>query len=54
MKRPVPSLESEFSEAELGDIRRTKRLQQIAKLAAAKPTEGLPKQAGSAGALEGA
>lgn len=53
MKPPVPEMKSEFSDAELGDARRTKRLQQIAELAAAKPAAGLVQQATTSGVLEG-
>ena len=53
MGTPVPSLESEFSGADLGDLRRTKRLQKIAELAAANPSLGFPRQAGTSGVLEG-
>ena len=53
MGSPVPSLESEFSGADLGDLRRTKRLQKIAELAAANPSLGFPRQAGTSGVLEG-
>ena len=53
MAHPVPSLESEFSDADLGDARRTRRLQQIAEQASAQPAKGFPQQAGTSGALEG-
>jgi len=46
-------LSEEFAGADLGDKRRTKRLQRIVDSAARAPSSSLPEQAGSDGALEG-
>jgi len=47
------SIEDEFDGADLGDARRTRRLQQIAQQCAASPAGSFPKAARTAAALEG-
>lgn len=47
------SIEDEFEEADLGDARRTRRLQQIAGQCAANPSASFPKATRTAAALEG-
>lgn len=51
-KARVPSVASEFSGAELGDGRRTKRLEKIAEAFSAAPDRSLPKIARDAAELE--
>jgi hypothetical protein len=48
----IPPLSEEFSQAELGDSRRTDRLMVMADAAAAAPGAGIPRQAGTEAALE--
>src|SRR5215204_3608532 len=43
----------EFAEASLGDLRRTERLQRIARAAARRPDQGFPKMVSSDVELEG-
>lgn len=47
------SAASEFEEAQLGDVRRTRRLQGIAQMAAAKPDAGFPQLVNNDSELEG-
>jgi len=49
----VPSVGDEFATAELGDDRRVKRLQEIARTLSAAPNRSFPEQAGSDAKLEG-
>lgn len=51
-KRRVPTMAGEFAEAELGDARRTRRLQVFAESFAEGPTLTLPELSGTAAALE--
>lgn len=51
-KRRMPTMAGEFAEAELGDARRTRRLQLFAESFAESPTLSLPELSGNAAALE--
>ena len=49
----LPAIETEFSDADLGDVRRTRRLQQVAQSAEAAPEIGFPRMVASDAELEG-
>lgn len=51
-KRRIPAIAGEFAQADLGDVRRTKRLQAFAESFAESPTLSLPELSGSSAALE--
>lgn len=49
----LPAIETEFAHADLGDVRRTRRLQQVARSAEFAPEVGFPQMAASDAELEG-
>ena len=49
----LPAIETEFAHADLGDVRRTRRLQQVARSAEYAPDVGFPQMAASDAELEG-
>src|SRR5689334_21469775 len=49
----LPAIETEFSNADLGDVRRTRRLQQVVRSAEAAPEIGFPRMVASDAELEG-
>lgn len=51
-KRRIPAIAGEFAQAELGDVRRTKRLQAFAESLAEGPMLSLPELSGSSASLE--
>lgn len=51
--KDLPAISSEFVNADLGDVRRTKRLQQIATRAEGNPDAGFPQMVASDSELEG-
>ena len=52
-KLRVPSVEAEFASVDLGDVRRRRRLQTVAKALSAAPDRSFPEQMGSDAASEG-
>ena len=51
--KDLPAISDEFAHADLGDVRRTKRLQQMAARADANPDAGFPQMVASDSELEG-
>jgi len=49
----LPAIDTEFAHADLGDVRRTRRLQQVARSAEFAPEVGFPQMAASDAELEG-
>src|SRR5262245_21044293 len=51
--RAIPAIDREFAAADLGDIRRTRQLQQVARRAEGTPDAGFPQMVASDSELEG-
>ena len=51
--KELPTISDEFARADLGDVRRTKRLKQVAERADANPDAGFPQMVASDSELEG-